>query len=293
MKDKVTLYIATHNKTGLKYFGMTAKYFNIEDLQKYYHGSGSYWNKHLKKHGDDITMKIYGVYSLNENEDDYVKPIALKLSEEWNIVKSINETGQRKGKKVWANEIPENGLTGCPAGKAHPMYGKHHTDEAKYKIGQASIGRTFVHSEETKAKLRAICDNHGANNPMYGKHHTEETKEKMRAAVHPSGKDHHFYGKHHTEATKEKISKANSGFQLSDETKAKMSLSHKGKKLSEEHKEKISKANKGKKRTLEQNLAHSQREQNSPRYTCKYCGKIMNKGNYIRWHDKKCKQYVQ
>ena len=39
---KVTLYIAEHNKTGLKYFGKTTKYFNQEDLQRFYHGSRVY-----------------------------------------------------------------------------------------------------------------------------------------------------------------------------------------------------------------------------------------------------------
>jgi len=57
MENKVTLYIAAH-RTGLKYFGKTERYFTQEDLQKYYHGSGIGW----KKHGDDVTMEIYGIY---------------------------------------------------------------------------------------------------------------------------------------------------------------------------------------------------------------------------------------
>lgn len=82
----VTLYIATHNKTGKRYFGKTKRYFTEEDLQKYYHGSGKYWKHHLKKHGDDVTMEIYGIHSLNENAEDYVKPIAIRFSEDNNIV---------------------------------------------------------------------------------------------------------------------------------------------------------------------------------------------------------------
>ena len=38
MKNKVTLYIATHNTTGLKYFGKTIKYFDTYSLQENYHG---------------------------------------------------------------------------------------------------------------------------------------------------------------------------------------------------------------------------------------------------------------
>ena len=48
MEDKVTLYIATHNITGKKYFGKTVKWFTQEELQKNYRGSGKYWNKHKK-----------------------------------------------------------------------------------------------------------------------------------------------------------------------------------------------------------------------------------------------------
>jgi len=104
--NKVTLYIFTHNKTGLKYFGKTKRYFDEISLLKY-GGSGTYWNEHLKKHGKDLSVKIYGIFNLYE-----VKEIALKFSEDNDIVKSINESGNRKGKKVWANEKPENGLDG-------------------------------------------------------------------------------------------------------------------------------------------------------------------------------------
>ena len=101
MEGKVALYIATHNITGKKYFGKTTKYFTQEDLQKHYHGSGKYWKDHLKKHGDDVTMELYGIYSLDENAEDYVESIALKFSEENNITQD-NE--------MWANLIPEDGL---------------------------------------------------------------------------------------------------------------------------------------------------------------------------------------
>ena len=94
---KVCLYIATHNKTGLKYFGKTTRHLLKEDLQKQYHGSGTFWRNHLKKYGDEVTMEVYGVY----NEDE-VKEIALKFSKENNIVES----------KEWANLVNEDGLYG-------------------------------------------------------------------------------------------------------------------------------------------------------------------------------------
>jgi len=106
IENKVCLYIFTHNITGLKYFGKTNCNFNKAELLKY-GGSGSYWNKHLKKHGKDISVEIYGIYNIEE-----VKEIALKFSRDNDIVSLVNESGPRKGKKVWANLIPENGIGG-------------------------------------------------------------------------------------------------------------------------------------------------------------------------------------
>jgi len=151
MKNKVTLYISTHNKTGLKYFGKTEKYFTQEELQKYYHGSGKYWLSHLKKHGNDVTMEVYGIYNLNEVEE-----VALKFSEDNDIVKALNESGDRKGKKIWANMKPENGLTGNVKGnkhsketianmgmkkEKHPFYNKHRSEETKRKISASNKGK--------------------------------------------------------------------------------------------------------------------------------------------------------
>lgn len=98
----VCLYIATHNITGKKYFGKTTKWFTLEDLQKNYYGSGKYWKKHIEKYGKDVTMKIYGIFSLNPKDKNYVEPIALAFSKNNNI---IND-------KKWANLIFENGLDG-------------------------------------------------------------------------------------------------------------------------------------------------------------------------------------
>ena len=41
------LYIKTHSKTGLKYLGYTQKKDPFS-----YTGSGTYWKRHLKKHGE-------------------------------------------------------------------------------------------------------------------------------------------------------------------------------------------------------------------------------------------------
>ncbi len=134
----VCLYIATHNKTGKKYFGKTERYFTEESLQKYYHGSGKKWIEHLKEYGDDVTMEIYGIF-----EHDEVEIHARSFSKDNNIVES----------DTWANIIPENGIGGGRIG------GFHHTEDSKKKIS-AATKQYFLkygsrqHSEETKTKIR-------------------------------------------------------------------------------------------------------------------------------------------
>jgi len=105
-ENKVTLYIATHNKTGLKYFGKTTKYFTQYELQKHYHGGGGDWKEHLKEFGNEVTMEIYGIYDLKENSSNYVVPMALEFSRENNIVLSND----------WTNRMLENGLDGSSTG---------------------------------------------------------------------------------------------------------------------------------------------------------------------------------
>jgi len=149
--NQVILYIATHNKTGLKYFGKTLRYHNQEDLQKYYHGSGVYWKDHLNVHGDDVTMEVYGTYSTNPKDADYVKPIALKLSEEWNIVEELNKSGDRKGKKVWANQKPETGIDGGASSECNKKQKETKgSKEWKETVGRKSIEKykETVHSKE-------------------------------------------------------------------------------------------------------------------------------------------------
>lgn len=57
-------------------------------------------------------------------------------------------------------------------GEANPMYGKHHSEEAKRKISEKNRGRKA--SEETKKKLSAA---------QKGRKHTEESIEKMRQSA--------------------------------------------------------------------------------------------------------------
>lgn len=144
MKNMVTLYIAIHNKTGMKYFGKTQKYFNQKDLQDKYHGSGIYWLRHLQKHGDDVTMKIYGIFNKLK-----VKDIAIKFSNENNIVESDE----------WANLMPETGIDGGPLyGKMNGMYGKTHSEKTREKLSKQLKNKVIVVDKNGKIFQTTVDD---------------------------------------------------------------------------------------------------------------------------------------
>jgi len=163
--DKVTLYIATHNKTGFKYFGKTNRFFTEKDLQEKYHGSGLRWLRHLKKHGDDVTMEIYGIYNTKD-----VEKIAMNFSKDNDIANS-NE---------WANIINENGLNGGSiAGPNHPARGIVRTKEQKEATSK--VHKNKIVSKETRKKIsESNKGRYGKLNNNYGTIWNEKQKDNLR-----------------------------------------------------------------------------------------------------------------
>ncbi len=159
----ITLYLATHNKTNLKYFGKTTQYHTEEDLQKYYHGSGTYWNKHLNKHGDDVTMQIF----YQSEDEENVKALALMYSRFWNIENSSQ----------YANLMIEDGLSGGAARNGQTNSKQHndnianglriaeYTKERNKNVSNSLLGRKL--SDDHKKNISKATS--GKNNPMFGK----------------------------------------------------------------------------------------------------------------------------
>ena len=87
------LMIKTHKKTGLKYLCKKT----TDDIKKCYRykGSGSFWKRHLQKHGSCIDTKIIEI--CDNISDLHIK--ALYWSDYYNVVSSVE----------WANLVPENG----------------------------------------------------------------------------------------------------------------------------------------------------------------------------------------
>jgi len=150
------LCIKQHSVTGLIYLCRTQQLH--ADMLKYT-GSGDYWKDHLKKHGKEHIITIW--YCLFTEKEELEK-FSLMCSDQWNVVKSLNESG----KKIWANERPENGLDGAVKGIAQ-------TDKHKEKR-LLSIKKTC---QLMSVDERAHKYGHpGEKNPMFGPCSEERAK---------------------------------------------------------------------------------------------------------------------
>lgn len=87
------LYIKTHNKTGLRYFGKT-----ITKNPHSYRGSGKRWLNHLKYHGNDVVTEVIGFFE----DESSCRSVALEFSSVNNIVEDDS----------WANLEVEDGIQG-------------------------------------------------------------------------------------------------------------------------------------------------------------------------------------
>jgi hypothetical protein len=201
------LYVKTHNITGLKYFGKTTgNPYN-------YRGSGKYWIAHLKKHNNNVTTEIIGYF---DNKEECIS-VATKFSINNNIVNAVN----KNNKKIWANQIIENGTDG---GATRINF--QHSIETKRKISEAHKGMKVT--EEAKEKIRKARAKQGGT--RNGQTVSAETKAKLRKAN---------LGKKHSDATKQKRSQSLKGHVVSEETKQKLREANLGKKMSAEAIEKM------------------------------------------------------
>lgn len=117
MFKPTALYVKTHKSTGLKYFGKTTRLDCIHS----YKGSGIYWRRHLKVHGNDYTTELLGIW---QNKDRLIA-FAKKFSNDNKIVCS----------QEWANMVDEEGLQGACSGETNVA--KKDSARAKMKANHA------------------------------------------------------------------------------------------------------------------------------------------------------------
>lgn len=152
----IYLYVKLHNQTGLKYFGKTTK----KDPYKY-KGSGKYWSKHLKVHGNDVCTEIVGIFQSDKECSEF----AIKFSKEHNIVES----------KEWANLRMENGVDGAPIGNSFSL-------ETIEKMRQSKIGKRPREYYVEIAKMKI-----GFKQSNYQKQRVRETFEREWIVITPKG----------------------------------------------------------------------------------------------------------
>ena len=148
----IYLYVKTHNKTGLKYFGKTT---NEDPIS--YCGSGKYWKNHLKKYGKDFSTEIVAKY---DNQEECSK-FALDFSRSNNIVES----------KLWANLIEENGLDGAPFGNIISDITKDKISKSLFKkpSPKSSYKMKESHEERSSRMMAVSKDSIWINNGIESK----------------------------------------------------------------------------------------------------------------------------
>lgn len=144
------LYVKEHNVTGLKYLGKTTA-----DPYKY-QGSGVHWNRHIEKHGNNVTTTWAHLY----NDPLVLTEEALFFSKVFNVV----------GSSEWANLMNEDGCTG---GKTYER-----TKEHNILMSEATTGKKMPNGFGAKvSKLKK-----GLKKPGFGKIISEKLKGKKKPA---------------------------------------------------------------------------------------------------------------
>lgn len=168
------LYVKTHNITKLKYLGFTSRNPHT------YKGSGKYWRRHLKKHGDDISTNI--LFETDSYEELTQK--GLYYSELYDVVNSDE----------WANLKPESGDSGL--GWKHPpeviekirtsSTGRTHSSSAKEKCRQSKLGKkqSIEHLQKLSTIRKGrVPHNKGKPSPFIGIPRTEKCKENIKKGI--------------------------------------------------------------------------------------------------------------
>ena len=175
------IYMYINKINGKRYIGQTVD-FNRRHKEHIRHNK-SPLEKAMQKYGEEN----FEIIILKEN---IASQCLLNLFECYYIKKYNTVTENKKG-----YNISDGGFNGNPyagktkeemkeirrkisenhadfSGENHPMYNKHHTEEAKRKMSEKQKGEKSYwygkkHSEETKQKMSKALQ--GENNPMYGK----------------------------------------------------------------------------------------------------------------------------
>lgn len=188
------VYIHTNKINGKIYVGQTCqkpekRWNNGKGYEKY-----SYFYRAIQKYGwNGFEHEIIASGLTKDEADNFEKLLIEKLDLlDPNKGYNLQDGGSHgcpseasrlniKNAAIKRNQNPEwrrrqsEAHIGLQAGEKNPMYGKKHTEEAKKKQREASLGQHP--SDETRNKMKVA--HAGEKNAMFGKHHSDETKQKI------------------------------------------------------------------------------------------------------------------
>ena len=155
-------------------------YQDIENYQKAKADNFKGWHCHhrLETHNSDGERRLVDI---TQKELKALGMYYNRPAEELIFLPRSEHEAYKKGKKL--SEETRKRISEMNKGENHPMYGKHHSEEAKKKMREANKGKH--HSEEAKKKMREAKK--GENNPAFGKHWCNNGKINIRAKERPPG----------------------------------------------------------------------------------------------------------
>jgi hypothetical protein len=156
------IYKTTNLIDGKQYIG---KHYG--ELNDSYLGSGKILKRALARYGkENFKKEILCITQSNEEnnikEKEYIK---LYNAVESDLFYNLHEGGDGGNNNQKISE--------SLSGENHPMYGKHHSEETKEKLRQASLA--YWTEERRKERSEQYK---GENNPMYGKKKSAESERK-------------------------------------------------------------------------------------------------------------------
>lgn len=160
-----TLYIKTHNSTGLKYLGKCEN----TDVYKY-KGSGKYWSRHLNKHGNDVTTEVL----LETTDKAEMIQMGIYYSTIYNVVED----------NTWANlkiEEGDGGDTSKTPGYIEYMNSPRFIEVCNDTANRMKIDNPMF-NPETVEKVFSGDIRQKISMALTGLKKSEEHKEKLRQA---------------------------------------------------------------------------------------------------------------
>ena len=212
--DVYCVYAHINKTNGKTYIGQTCQKPEYRQNSGKNYKECPYFYNAIEKYGwDGFNHEIIASNLTKEEADNFEKLLIQKLNTmDPNIGYNLRAGGadgvfsEESRKKMSESHI------GQRAGENHPMYNKHHSEDAKSKISESSLNMWADQSfkEKMSEVRKQLWDNEEYRQRQVevrtGKRASKETRQKMSNLV--KGEKNPMYGKHPLEETRKKMSES-------------------------------------------------------------------------------------